>query len=211
MGNELRCTVRFGGEKSNGTALLETNEIVFRGDTRLKIPLTSLTSTSSRNGELHLQWSDGEAVFELGAYADKWAYKILHPRSVAEKLGVKPGLTICAIAMKDAGFVEDLRAQAERFSDSKPLKNSDLIFLGAESSADLTRVSELPPLLSSAGALWIVYPKGRQEIEEQHVLDAGRQTGLVDVKVVSFSATHTALKLVRPKAKRPSRLSTRRA
>jgi hypothetical protein len=59
--------------------------------------------------------------------------------------------------------------------------------------------------------LWIVYPKGRQEIKEQHVLDAGKQVGLVDVKVVSFSATHTALKFVRPKAKRPAHLSTRRA
>jgi hypothetical protein len=66
MGNELRCTVRLRGKKSTGTALLETNEIVFRGDTRLEIPLSLLTSVSSRDGELHLQWSDGEAVFELG-------------------------------------------------------------------------------------------------------------------------------------------------
>ena len=50
--------------------------------------------------------------------------------------------------------------------------------------------------------LWIVYPKGRKEITERQVLDAGRAAGLVDVKVVSFSASHTALKFVRPKAKR---------
>jgi hypothetical protein len=211
MGNELRCTVRSGGGKITGTALLETNEILLRGDTRLKIPLASLTSISSRDGELHLQWSDGEAVFELGAYADKWAHRILHPKSVTEKLGVNPGLTICAIAMKDARFVEDLREQAERFSDSRPLKQSDLIFLNVESTAELARADRLVPSLSSAGALWIVYPKGRQDIKEQHVLDAGKQAGLVDVKVVSFSATHTALKFVRPKTKRPSRLSTRRA
>jgi hypothetical protein len=47
--------------------------------------------------------------------------------------------------------------------------------------------------------LWIVYPKGKQEITELQVIEAGRQAGLVDVKVVSFSATHTALKFVRPK------------
>jgi hypothetical protein len=50
--------------------------------------------------------------------------------------------------------------------------------------------------------LWIVYPKGKREIKEQQVLEAGKQAGLVDVKVVSFSATHTALKFVWPKAKR---------
>jgi len=57
-------------------------------------------------------------------------------------------------------------------------------------------------LLSSAGALWIVYPKGKQAIKEQQVLDAGKAAGLVDIKIVSFSATHTALKFVRPKATR---------
>jgi hypothetical protein len=34
------------------------------------------------------------------------------------------------------------------------------------------------------------------------VLNAGRDAGLVDIKVVSYSPTHTALKFVRPKAKR---------
>jgi hypothetical protein len=50
--------------------------------------------------------------------------------------------------------------------------------------------------------LWIVYPKGKSEIREIDVLAAGKAAGLVDVKVVAFSATHTALKFVRPKAKR---------
>jgi hypothetical protein len=211
MGNELRCTLRSDGETVAGTAVLETNEILFRGKTRLKISLASLRSVSSRDGELHLQWPEGEAVFELGAYADKWAHKILHPKSVGEKLGVKAGLTISAVAMKDAAFVDDLRSQAARFSDLKPLKDSDLLFFGAETTAELSRVNQLTPSLTSAGALWIVYPKGRQEIKEQQVLEAGKQARLVDVKVVSFSATHTALKFVRPKAKRPSHLSTRRA
>jgi len=211
MGNEVRCTVRSGGTKSTGTALLETNEIIVRGDVRLKIPLASLRSVSSHDGKLQVKWPDGEAVLELGVHADKWAHKIAHPKSVAEKLGVKRGLTIAAIAMQNPDFVEDLRSQAERFSESRPLKESDLIFFGAEAAAQLDRVNRLEPSLSSAGALWIVYPKGRQELKEQHVLDAGRQAGLVDVKVVSFSPTHTALKFVRPKAKRPTHFSTRRA
>jgi hypothetical protein len=210
VGNEIRCSVRTADKTLTGRALLETNEIVFRGDVRLKIPLASLTSVSSRKGELHLKWADGEAVFELGDQADKWAHKILHPKSTAEKLGIKPGLVISAIEMKDANFLEELRKIAQRFSGTKPSKDSDLIFLGAENPGALSRVDEVAPYLGVPAALWIVYPKGRQEIKEQHVLEAGRSAGLVDVKVVSFSATHTALKFVRPKTKRPSHLSTRR-
>jgi hypothetical protein len=106
------------------------------------------------------------------------------------------------VGIFDDSFVKDLPAQAKSFSDSKRLSNSDLIFFGAVKSAELARAKRLATSLSSAGALWIVYPKGRQDITELQVLDAGRATGLVDVKVVSFSATHTALKFVRPKAKR---------
>ena len=202
MGRELFCKVRSGGKTASGKALLETSELVFRGELRFKIPLASLKSVSSRDGELHLKWSEGAAVFELGEHAEKWAHKILHPRSTAEKLGIRPGLAISAIAIDDAAFVEDLRSQAKSFSDAKPLPQSDLIFAGAGKAAELTRLAKLAPSLGSAGALWIVYPKGKQEIKEQQVLDAGKQAGLVDVKVVSFSATHTALKFVWPKAKR---------
>jgi hypothetical protein len=202
MGRELLCNIRAGGKAARGKALLETNEIIFRGDLRLKIPFASLKSVVARNGELHLQWAEDSAVFELGKQAEKWAHKILHPKSTAEKLGIKPGLVISAITMGDDNFVKDLRAQSKSFSDFKALKTSDLIFFGASKAGELTRVKRLVPSLASAGALWIVYPKGRLEITELQVLNAGRAARLVDVKVVSFSPTHTALKFVRPKAKR---------
>ncbi len=202
MGRELVCNIRTNGKTASAKALLETNQIIVRGEPRMKIPLASLETVSARDGELHLKWRGGSAVLELGEHAEKWACKILHPKSAAEKLGIKPGLIISAIAISDGNFVEELRAAAQRFSDSKLLKDSDLVFFGVETAASLTRVAKAAGLLASAGALWIVYPKARQEIKEQHVLDAGRQAGLTDVKVVSFSATHTALKFVRPKAKR---------
>ncbi len=202
MGKELVCTVRYEGKSSSGKALLETAEILFRGGFRLKIPFASLQSVIAHDGELHLKWPDGSAVFELDGHAEKWANKILHPKSTTEKIGIKPGLMISTVGMKDAKFENDLRGGASSFSNAKPLRDSDLIFFGTEKAAGLTLVKKLAPSLASTGALWIVYPKGKREIREIDVLDAGRATGLVDVKVVSFSATHTALKFVRPKAKR---------
>lgn len=202
MGRELVCNIRTGGKTTSAKALLETNEIIIRGELRLRIALASLKSVTVRDGELHLKWPEGSAVLELGEHAEKWAYKILHPKSTAEKLGIKPGLIISAIAIHDGNFVDDLRAATQKFSDAMPLKDSDLIFVGAETVAHMPRIARLAGSLAKAGALWIVYPKGKQEIKEQHVLDAGRRAGLLDVKVVSFSATHTALKFVRPKPKR---------
>src|SRR5208283_3619435 len=135
MGSELLCTVRAGGKTASGKALLETSELIFRGDLRLKIPFASLQSVTARNGELHLKWPDGSAILELGEQAEKWAHKILHPKSTSEKLGIKPGLVISAIAMGNGDFVKELRAQAKSFSEAKPLPDSDLVFFGAEKAA----------------------------------------------------------------------------
>src|SRR5689334_3085433 len=163
MGRELLCTVCCEGKKARGKALLETNEIIFRGDLRLKIPLASLKSVVARDGELHLCWADGSAVFALGEQAEKWAHKILHPKSTAEKLGIKPGLTVSLSGGFPDVFVREVRGGAKAFSDTKPLKDSDLIFYEAQTAGELARVAKVVPALAAAAALWIVYPKGRGE------------------------------------------------
>ena len=136
MGRELLCKVRSGGKEASGKALLETSEVIFRGDMRLKIPFVSLKSVVARDGELHLKWPEGSAVFEVGDHAEKWAHKILHPKSTAEKLGIKPGLTISALAIADGNFIKDLRADGGVI----------LRYEGAEQfGPDLSRRAKRPP------------------------------------------------------------------
>jgi hypothetical protein len=202
MGRELRCRAKFSGKWVEGKALLETNEIIFRGDRRVKIAIAALESVTAINGRLHLTWSGQSAVFELGDQAEKWTHAILHPKSTADKLGIKPGLTISALHLAGDLTMSDARKMAADFADEKPLKNSDMIFAGAATASDLGGLKKLLPSLVANGALWVVYPKGRKDITELQVLMAGRNAGLVDIKVVSYSASHTALKFVRPKDKR---------
>ena len=52
------------------------------------------------------------------------------------------------------------------------------------------------------GAIWVVYPKGRQDIREVDVIAAGKSAGFTDNKVCRFSETHTALRFVIPIARR---------
>jgi hypothetical protein len=72
------------------------------------------------------------------------------------------------------------------------------IFFGAETRAGLGGVKKIASKMKGSVALWIVYPKGQKNITEMDVIGAGRKAGLKDVKVVGFSATHTALKFVIP-------------
>jgi hypothetical protein len=200
LGAENRCRVRFGKQSGQGRALLETNELIFRGDFRLVIPFEDIRKVNAVDGELRVRFSGGEAVFELGPLAEKWAAKILHPKSTIEKLGVKPGMHVTLVGPQDAAFEKDLSGISKC---SKRLGSEcELIFFAADSAAELKRVPALAAALAPAGALWIVYPKGQTIIRETDVLSAGRKAGLVDTKVVGFSPTHTALKFVIPTARR---------
>jgi hypothetical protein len=202
MGNEAKCIARFGKHQSEGKALLETSEILFRGDFRLRIPFSSIKSARVVDGELRVQAPEGLAVFELGATAAKWCDKILHPKSRIEKLGVKPAAKVSLLGDFEEGFLQELGEQTNAVTTNRLAADSEWIFLAADSQRELAQVSKLTKSLKGAAALWIVYPKGRKEITENDVLTAGRKAGLKDVKVVGFSATHTALKFVIPVERR---------
>lgn len=123
-------------------------------------------------------------------------------RSLLDKLGVKPEHRISLQAITDTNFSPELRARAADVSSGPPKRDSDLIFLGAENKTDLDRLKSLEPFIKKDGAIWVVYPKGRQHIREIDVIAAAKIAGLVDNKVVRFSDTHTALRLVIPVSRR---------
>ena len=203
MGKEAFCKVRFGKQESEGKALLETNEVLFRGDFRLKIPFSSIKSAKTVDGELHLQTAEGLASFHLGAAAaGKWLEKILHPKSRIEKLGVKPDAKVSLIGKLDSEFLREVGELTKSVIKGKAVSDSEHIFLAADSKDNFSALSKITKGMSGAAALWIVYPKGQKHITENDVLAAGRKVGLKDVKVVGFSATHTALKFVIPLSKR---------
>ncbi len=202
MGNELNCTARFGKQESQGKALLETSEILFRGAFRLKIPFSSIQSLKAADGELRVQTAEGLAVFDLGEAAAKWREKILHPKSQLEKLGVRPGGKVSLLGNLDDGFLRELARQTDNVVEGKVGADSEWIFFAAESKKELARVPKLAKTLKGAAALWIVYPKGQKEITEIDVIAGGRKAGLKDVKVVGFSPTHTVLKFVIPLSNR---------
>jgi hypothetical protein len=202
MGQEANCTLRFQGKTSQGKALLETKEILFRGDLRLKIPFADIQNLDVKNGDLHVRTKDGLAVLKLGPKAEQWHHKILHPKSRAEKLGVKSGDAVVTLGAMLPDFLNELRNNGVQTTTGKIRETSSWIFLSAEKPAALNKVNTIRNSMGATAGLWIIYPKGVKTITEHNVRGAGLKAGLVDVKVSSFSATHTALKFVIPKAKR---------
>jgi hypothetical protein len=108
------------------------------------------------------------------------------------------------LGVDDAAFLKELEGAIAHLSVGRAGKDCDAIFFGVTREAELSWLEKLKTSLKPNGALWIVRPKGRPEISERATMAAGKAAGLVDVKVVGFSATHTAEKFVIPvSARRP--------
>jgi len=199
MGSEALVTVTIKGKTVAGKARLETDVLQFRGgDLRLSIRFKEMSTVTVRGGTLTVTFPEGSASFELGREAARWADKIQHPPSRLDKIGVKPEWRASAIGVEDAGFLEELEDAVAYLSIGRVTKDSDAIFFGVTKEPELARLEKLKASLKPNGALWIIRPKGRPEISERATMAAGKAAGLVDVKVVAFSATHTAEKFVIP-------------
>ena len=128
----------------------------------------------------------------------------LYTTPLLDKLGIRPGMRVALVAIEDP----DIRAQiADRTTDLTegwPEPDTDVVLLGADSYEALAPLKELAGLIRPNGAIWVVSRKGKAAtLRDVDVIEAAKARRLVDNKVASFSATHTALRLVIPVAHRP--------
>ena len=127
----------------------------------------------------------------------------IYTTSLVDKLGVKPESRVSLLGLKDVGFEQQLAERTGDVARGRLRKDSDLIFYAADSLAALEKLERLKRTLKPNGAIWVVSLKGRlARIKDVDVIRAAVAAGLVDNKVVSFSDTHTALRLVIPLTRR---------
>jgi hypothetical protein len=204
MGYDATCTIRIDEECAQGTAWLEHKDLVFRGPFTLAIPLKDIREATARDGTLHVRYGTKRVGLTIGRAAEKWAERITSPPSRLAKLGVKQGMKLCVVGVDDASFAAELESLGVSWSERLPRRGTyDAVFLGVETTADLKRLSAVSGTIAPGGAVWVVRRKGRDApVSERDSMAAGKRAGLVDVKVVSFSDTHSAEKYVIPVAKR---------
>jgi hypothetical protein len=199
VGQESVCTAERVGRRVEGRALLETDELLFRGDgMRIAIPYASITGVHAQDGALVVEHGGETTTFELGDRAARWADQIRNPKTVIDKLGVKPGQRVALHGVEGDGFAAELAARGAQMADA----DADHLFVAVETHEDLAGLPRLVPLIARDGAVWTLRRKGRKDLTEADVRAAGKAAGLVDVKVVRFSDTHTAEKFVIPVADR---------
>ena len=117
-------------------------------------------------------------------------------RPLLDKLGVKPEHRVALLNLDEPDFLFQVMGRAAQVYVNRRRVGLDLIFIRVERREELRKVRTQRSFIAPDGAIWVVWPKGSKSINESDVRDAALEAGLVDVKVVSFSPTLSALKLV---------------
>ena len=120
-------------------------------------------------------------------------------KPLLDKLGIKPESAVAVIGVKDDAFLRLLKTRTADVYVGRLRIGLDAIFFGADSIRALGKLPRLKTYINPNGAIWGVSLKGKAaRIRDVDVIGAAKRAGLVDNKVVSFSATHTSLRLVIP-------------
>ena len=127
-----------------------------------------------------------------------------------DKLGVRPGMRVALIEIDDDQIRTLLVERTSDITEGWPQPDTDIVLLGADSTDGLAPLESLARQIRPNGAIWVVSRKGKAAtLRDVDVIRAAKTARLVDNKVVSFSATHTALRLVIPVARRQPRCTIR--
>lgn len=202
MGAEAKTTLRLGRQTFAGTAHLESSELTFRGETRLRIPIASVREVEARDGALHVTHAEGVAVFVLGDASAKWAERIRSPRSLADKLGVKSGMQVSILGVTDEAILADLTSRGATIVSGKVPSGTPLVLWRVTKPAQLGKLRGIVEKIARTGAIWAVHPRGDVSVGDTVIFAAAKAAGLTSTKVVRFSDTDTAEKLVIPVADR---------
>jgi Protein of unknown function (DUF3052) len=132
------------------------------------------------------------------------AMERVYTTPLLDKLGVRPGVRVAILGVEDDEIRSLLAERTKDLTEGWPEPETDIVFLAADLPEDLTPLADLAGRIRQNGAIWVVSRKGKAAtIRDVQVIEAARSARLVDNKVVSFSPTHTAIRLVIPRALRP--------
>jgi hypothetical protein len=121
-------------------------------------------------------------------------------KPLAVKLGVKPESRVLLVAAP-AGFELAVPPGAVLHTRAGPRPYEVVLAFCPNRAALRRRFAPLAGRLTTAGALWVSWPKKSSgvptDLDENVVREHGLEVGLVDVKVAAVDATWSGLKFVR--------------
>jgi hypothetical protein len=190
MGREATAACEWKGQRGTVKALLDSRELILRGDVRDKIARGDIAAVSVEGDALILDIQGARLTLNLGAAeAAKWQAALLKRLpTLAEKLGID--------AARPAfvwGNTDDQELAAALAGATAPaIADASVLVAVLSSEAQLDNAFEIATTAPTL-PLWCVYPKGKSaDPSDSIVRTFMRDRGYMDNKTCAVSERLTA-------------------
>jgi hypothetical protein len=201
MGREAVCTCDWAGTVAEVRALLETTELILRGDIRKRVAFQKIEGVKVQSDGLCFTVGTERVQLVLGdSVAAQWAATITGPpASLARKLGITSTTVVRTIGSIDDENLKAALAEAARVSS----EGANLIVACVDTPEFLkTALKQAEDALANSIPIWIVYAKGPgHALSEGAIRTLLRANGLMDTKVASVSSALTAMRFSKAQAR----------
>ncbi|MDE2383703.1 MAG: hypothetical protein KGO53_03710 [Alphaproteobacteria bacterium] len=196
MGLEAETICTLNNTPHKVKALLESTQLILRGEVKRKFPLAALSRVKAEGAALSFTCQGKHYAIKLGsAKAAAWARKLTAPPpTLASKLGLAETSRAFVVGALESA---ELSAALQGFTAAQP---ADAAFIVAV----LRSEAELAALLNAHGQsalpLWLANVKGpKSPLGENTIRAALRAAGFVDTKTCAVSASLSATRYSRPR------------
>lgn len=212
MAMESACKLQVGRDRYDGRVRMEADHIDFSGTTKFRFRLTEITHPRREEEAIRFNFHGSPVVISLdnSRTTDGWMNYILHPQTLADKLGVQTGHTVRVLNVEDATLMASLTGKSVKIINDA-VGDFDIALLGIERPAELRQIEDLAEFLRLDGAIWVVLPKSVRTVTKANVFAAAKEAGLKQTEVFDFSENRAAYKIVRPAIVRKKVSETGRA
>lgn len=183
MGREAECLVECGQERDETRVLLEAEGIVLRGPIKGTLRLADLRELQVRDDALEAQTPRGRLRIHLGATeAQRWLQRLTQPPTLAEKLGLRPGLKAVQLGTADPEIAQVLSEAGALVGSAA---EAELAFCTVESVAALEGLERLLRPLPASLPIWFLRRKGKAAA-------VGESTLMAELKRLGYGPAKTA-------------------
>jgi hypothetical protein len=90
-------------------------------------------------------------------------------RTLAQKLGLKPGCRVGLVGVTDAAALEAVRLAGVERAEAAPGAGLDFVLVQIEALDGLAGVAAARDAIATDGAVWAMWPKGGHELRQNEV------------------------------------------
>jgi hypothetical protein len=127
MGTEIVCEAKYKRASYRVKLHLDRQALTLRDELKLSIPLKEIQQVAAKDDRLTVKWNNDTVVLHVGNKAERLANSIRNPRSLLDRLGIKPDHTVSLLGLDDPSFVQELRQRTDAVAEGSVKAKSDVI------------------------------------------------------------------------------------